>query len=158
MSRPSLRDISSTEELYLTGLHLAQYRHATRRAEEYWREGSGGDPETSGATPRWAGGTFNAASSRSPSATSAWPLRRSHDSTRTLTTASRCMVSACRCVTPIASTRPTKSWPERPGPERGGARPDFARAQLAAQRGDLETAVTLLNGVIDGNHDQLSAA
>jgi tetratricopeptide (TPR) repeat protein len=30
--------ISSTEELYLTGLHLQQYRHATRSPEAYWRE------------------------------------------------------------------------------------------------------------------------
>ena len=30
--------ISSTEELYLTGLHLQQYRHATRSPEPYWRE------------------------------------------------------------------------------------------------------------------------
>ncbi len=35
---PSPTDISSTEELYLTGLHLAQYNHATRRPEDYWRE------------------------------------------------------------------------------------------------------------------------
>jgi tetratricopeptide (TPR) repeat protein len=31
-------DISSTDELYVTGLHLEQYRHATRDAEAYWRE------------------------------------------------------------------------------------------------------------------------
>lgn len=31
-------DIASSDELYLTGLHLAQYRHATRQADAYWRE------------------------------------------------------------------------------------------------------------------------
>jgi tetratricopeptide (TPR) repeat protein len=31
-------EISSSEELYLTGLHLQQYRHATRSPEPYWRE------------------------------------------------------------------------------------------------------------------------
>ena len=31
-------DITSTDELYITGLHLAQYRHATRAADAYWRE------------------------------------------------------------------------------------------------------------------------
>jgi tetratricopeptide (TPR) repeat protein len=31
-------DIASADELYLTGLHLAQYRHATRPADAYWRE------------------------------------------------------------------------------------------------------------------------
>ena len=31
-------DIASNDELYITGLHLAQYRHATRPADAYWRE------------------------------------------------------------------------------------------------------------------------
>ncbi len=37
--------IASIEELYLTGLHLEQYRHATRSPESYWREGLNRDPE-----------------------------------------------------------------------------------------------------------------
>ena len=37
--------ISSLEELYLTGLHLEQYRHATRRPEVYWLEGLKRDAE-----------------------------------------------------------------------------------------------------------------
>jgi tetratricopeptide (TPR) repeat protein len=36
--------IASIEELYITGLHLAQYRHATRRPEIYWREALRRDP------------------------------------------------------------------------------------------------------------------
>ena len=39
--------IASIEELYLTGLHLEQYRHATRSPEDYWREGLKRDPEDS---------------------------------------------------------------------------------------------------------------
>jgi tetratricopeptide (TPR) repeat protein len=31
-------DVGSIEELYLIGVHLEQYRHATRMPEEYWRE------------------------------------------------------------------------------------------------------------------------
>jgi tetratricopeptide (TPR) repeat protein len=31
-------EIASNDELYLTGLHLEQYRHATRRPEIYWQE------------------------------------------------------------------------------------------------------------------------
>jgi len=38
-------EILSTEELYLTGLHLEQYRHATRSPEAYWLEGLKRDPE-----------------------------------------------------------------------------------------------------------------
>jgi tetratricopeptide (TPR) repeat protein len=37
--------IASVEELYLTGLHLEQYRHATRSPESYWLEGLKRDPE-----------------------------------------------------------------------------------------------------------------
>ena len=37
--------IESIEELYLTGLHLEQYRHATRSPEVYWYEGLRREPE-----------------------------------------------------------------------------------------------------------------
>ena len=37
-------EIPSIEELYLTGLHLEQYRHATRSPESYWAEGLHRDP------------------------------------------------------------------------------------------------------------------
>ncbi len=37
-------DVASVEELYLAGLHLAQYRHATRRPELYWTEALRRDP------------------------------------------------------------------------------------------------------------------
>jgi tetratricopeptide (TPR) repeat protein len=35
---PLPSEIGTTEELYLTGLHLEQYRHATRYPEDYWEE------------------------------------------------------------------------------------------------------------------------
>ncbi|MFZ1013893.1 MAG: DUF5107 domain-containing protein [Terracidiphilus sp.] len=38
-------EIATTEELYLTGLHLEQYRHATRLPEAYWCEGLEREPE-----------------------------------------------------------------------------------------------------------------
>jgi tetratricopeptide (TPR) repeat protein len=38
------KDISSTDELYITGLHLEQYRHATRYPEPYWEEALRRDP------------------------------------------------------------------------------------------------------------------
>lgn len=44
-SEPGLpHALGSVEELYLTGLHLEQYRHATRSAEPYWREALLRDP------------------------------------------------------------------------------------------------------------------
>ncbi len=35
---PSPGDVPSVDELYLTGVHLEQYRHATRSPEPYWLE------------------------------------------------------------------------------------------------------------------------
>lgn len=35
---PAPEDVSSTDELYLIGVHLEQYRHATRSPEPYWLE------------------------------------------------------------------------------------------------------------------------
>ncbi len=42
---PPPEAIASTDELYLTGLHLEQYRHATRSPEAHWREGLRRDPD-----------------------------------------------------------------------------------------------------------------
>lgn len=42
---PEPARIASVEELYLTGLHLEQYRHATRSAESYWTEGLKREPD-----------------------------------------------------------------------------------------------------------------
>ena len=44
---PAPEDIASNDELYLTGLHLEQYHHATRSPEQYWREGLRRDPQDS---------------------------------------------------------------------------------------------------------------
>jgi tetratricopeptide (TPR) repeat protein len=41
---PEPDQITSLEELYLTGLHLEQYRHATRSPEAYWIEGLEREP------------------------------------------------------------------------------------------------------------------
>ena len=53
-------EIQSIEELYLTGHHLEQYRHATRFPEMYWREALKRDPDDS----------------RSNNALGLWHLRR----------------------------------------------------------------------------------
>ena len=41
---PAPADITSADELFITGLHLDQYRHATRCATLYWREALRRDP------------------------------------------------------------------------------------------------------------------
>jgi tetratricopeptide (TPR) repeat protein len=41
---PSPDEVQTVEELYITGLHLEQYRHATRSPEPYWEEALRRDP------------------------------------------------------------------------------------------------------------------
>ena len=41
---PPPEEIASSDELYLVGLHLEQYRHATRSPTPYWREALRRDP------------------------------------------------------------------------------------------------------------------
>ena len=41
---PAPNGVGTIEELYLTGLHLEQYRHATRSPEPYWLEALDRDP------------------------------------------------------------------------------------------------------------------
>lgn len=41
---PPPSEIASSDELYVTGLHLQQYRHSTRRPEPYWEEAIRRDP------------------------------------------------------------------------------------------------------------------
>ena len=41
---PLPKDVKTNEDLYLYGLHLEQYRHATWQPEEYYREGLRRDP------------------------------------------------------------------------------------------------------------------
>ena len=41
---PEPEDMASSDELYVTGLHLEQYRHATRCPTHYWREALRRDP------------------------------------------------------------------------------------------------------------------
>jgi tetratricopeptide (TPR) repeat protein len=44
---PLPEQVASNDELYLIGLHLEQYRHATRSPEPYWREAVSRDPQDS---------------------------------------------------------------------------------------------------------------
>ena len=78
-TEPALPEqISSNDELYLTGLHLEQYRHATRHPEDYWNEALRRDP----------------ADSRCLNAMGRWHLRRGE-----LTEAEQCFRRAVAAVT-----------------------------------------------------------
>lgn len=53
---PLPADVASNDELYVTGLHLDQYRHATRHPEHYWREAlrrDSGDARCHAALGKW---------------------------------------------------------------------------------------------------------
>ncbi|BET66754.1 DUF5107 domain-containing protein [Opitutales bacterium ASA1] len=53
---PPPSEVASTDELFLTGLHLEQYRHATRAPDHYWREAiarDSGDSRCRLALGRW---------------------------------------------------------------------------------------------------------
>ncbi|HWB32575.1 MAG TPA: DUF5107 domain-containing protein [Acidobacteriaceae bacterium] len=53
---PAPEEIASADELYITALHLEQYRHATRSPELYWREAlrrDAGDARCNTALGRW---------------------------------------------------------------------------------------------------------
>jgi tetratricopeptide (TPR) repeat protein len=54
-------DIASVEELFLTGVHLAQYRHATRAPEPYWEEALRRDPYHSSSATALASRAYEAA-------------------------------------------------------------------------------------------------
>ena len=41
---PPPTEIASADELYVTGLHIEQYRHATRAPDDYWQEALRRDP------------------------------------------------------------------------------------------------------------------
>ena len=63
---PAPTTLSSVEELYLTGVHLQQYRHANRSPEPYWLEALNRDPQHVGshtalAARRYNQGRFDAA-------------------------------------------------------------------------------------------------
>ena len=57
---PCPKAITSVEELYLTGVHLAQYRHPTRSPLPYWREALRRDPGESRVHLALAETTFRA--------------------------------------------------------------------------------------------------
>ena len=94
---PPPKQIASNDELFITGLHLEQYRHATRCPTLYWREALRRDPGDSRATTPWACGISAAASSTRPKVISARPSSGSRAATPIPMTASRITTWASAC-------------------------------------------------------------
>ena len=104
----SRAEIGSVDELYVTGLHLDQYRHATRSPEPYWVEALRRDPGDARTHVALAARRSATAASTTPSSTCALPSGGSRSATPTPATA-----------------RPTTGWvscsPARAAPTRRGA-------------------------------------
>ena len=148
---PSPDGIASLEELYLTGLHLQQYRHATRRPEDYYREALRRDP----------------GDSRSNTAMGEWHLRRGE-----LPAAERCLRAALARLT-VRNPNPRRGEAsyllglvlrlrgDLAGADEAfgkagwdgafAAAADTARAEIASQRGDVPEALALLERALAVN-------
>jgi tetratricopeptide (TPR) repeat protein len=150
-------DISSSEELYLTGLHLAQYRHATRHAEDYWREAlrrRPGDARSNTAMGWWhlSRGEFQVAASHFKTAIATLTQLNPNPYDGEPLYGLGLALRYANRLEDADNTLAKAAWSD---PWCGPAA--FARAQLAARQGEFETAVNLLDRVIDGNRDLAAA-
>jgi tetratricopeptide (TPR) repeat protein len=155
---PSLpAEIASVEELYLTGLHLAQYRHATRLAENYWREALArepGDIRSNSAMGWWHfnrgevqiavdhfGKAIDTLTRLNPNPYDGEPFYG-------LGVALRAANRLDEADEALAKAAWSDAW-RQPAL--------FARAQLAARRGEFDSAAGLLDAVVEGDPNQLAA-
>jgi tetratricopeptide (TPR) repeat protein len=150
-------DISSNEELYLTGLHLAQYHHATRHAEDYWEEALRRQPEDarSHTAMGWSclhRGEFRVAIDHFERAiatlTRLNPNPRDGEPLYGLGLALRYANRLDEADAALAKAAWSEAW-HRPA--------QFIRAQLAARRGQLGAAIRLLDDVVGGDRNQFAA-
>ena len=154
---PPPAEIATLEELWLTGMHLQQYRHATRRPEAYYREALRRDP----------------GDSRSNVAMGEWHLRRGDyvEAERHLRTALERLgmrnanprdgeASYLLGVTLRLAGRPGEAddafgkalWNGAFGPAS-----NTARAEIAAAEGRLADALALLDRVLAANASEPGA-
>ena len=150
-------DVAGIEELYLIGLHLEQYRHATRAPEPYWREGLRRDPDDA----------------RCNTALGRWHLRRGElDAADTHLLRAIARLTA-RNANPVDGEAfyllgLTLRFANRPGEAddafakaawnqawQPAAR--FARAQLAGRRGDWTAALEHVEGALSADGSLASA-
>lgn len=149
--------VQSVEELYLIGLHLQQYRHATRRPEAYWQEALCRAPKDSrcNAAMGWwhlERGELAEAASRFRTAIST--LTRFNPNPYDggpfygLGLALRYAGQLDEADEAFAKAAWSRAWRE----------PSlFARARLACRCGAFPSALALLDEVVDADPDQLTA-
>lgn len=149
--------VSTTEELYLTGLHLEQYRHATRAPEAYWREAlrrEPGDSRSNVALGRWhlRRGEFLAAERRARRAVESLTRRNpnpddgepSYVLGQTLEAQGR-LVEAEAAYAKAAWNAPWRSAGQ------------YALARLAGHRGDLRRALEQVDLALAAGGDHAAA-
>ena len=152
------QDITTTEELYLVGRYLEQYRHATRSPEPYWIEAlrrEPGDARSNIAlgSRRYADGQFEVAIAHFEAAIArenAWvPTPASGEAHYRLGLA---LVRAGRdpeAIAPLARAAWDAAWRVPAG---------YALARLHARAGRVEQALEELEHVTALDHDHLQAA
>ena len=154
---PLPADMASAEELYLTGVHLEQYRHATRRPEDYWREAlrrEPGDSRCNTAMGWWhlRRGEFGAAVRHFRAAittlTRLNPNPYDSDPLYGLGLALSYAGQLDEADEAFGKAGWSEAWRNPAG---------YARAQLAARRGDLAGAIGLLGEVILADTTQHAA-
>lgn len=149
--------VGCVEELYLIGLHLQQYRHATRRPEDYWSEAlrrEPGDYRSNTAMGWWHLDRGEVAAALSFFRAAVATLTRlnpnpyDREAFYGLGTALRWAGQPEEADEALAKAAWSAAWA---GPA------NFARAQLAARHGELESAVELLGRVLAVDSQQTMA-
>jgi tetratricopeptide (TPR) repeat protein len=148
---PAPAEVGSLEELNLDGTHLDQYRHATRRPEDYWREALRRDPMDARANTsmgEWhlRRGEAKAAERHLRTAlarlTRRNPNPRSGEASYLLGLALRTLGDAAAADDAFGKAGWDGAW--QPAA-------DLARAELAAAGGDRERALVLVERSLRGS-------
>ncbi len=154
---PAPAETETLEDLYLTGLHLDQYRHATRHPEDYWREALARSPADSRCNTamgwwRLRRGEFDAAIAHFETAIATLTRLNTNpydgEPYYGLGLALRYAGEPAQAEEALAKACWNEPW-QGPG--------HFARAQLAAGRGNFDQAIDLLDRVLERDRAQLAA-
>ncbi len=154
---PLPEDVETADELYVTGLHLDQYRHATRSPEPYWREAlrrDPGDMRCNNALGLWhfQRGEFETARSHFETAisraTSRNPNPRDGEPYYNLGLALRFLGREEEALDAYAKAAWSSAWEEQSC---------HAMGEIASSRGQWSRALVLLDRAIARNADNLRA-
>lgn len=148
---PPPTEIATADELYLTGLHLQQYRHATRQPEPYYREALRRDPGDSRANTalgEWhlRRGEYDEAERHLRAALARLTVRNSNPRDGE---ASYLLGLVLRYQGDLAAADDAFGKAGWNGAFTAAS--DTARAEIAAVRGDLPAALALLDRALASN-------